>query len=178
MGIFLRALGASRWHIRSNQASLSRASIRSPICRAAPRSPQPAFPPQARSQCFAVYVRHDEKHECADLFDRVNRNDVWVGELRRHAGLAYEPLAPPRDLGELGRQQLDRDDALEAQVACAVHDRHPAPAQLALKRVAARNGGLEIEEQAVGRAPPRWTHAPYTSRPGHRRHSGRRFCRL
>ena len=57
------------------------------------RGRQRSSPPDTFSQCFAFDVGHGKEHERADLFDRMNRNNIRMGELRRGAGLVQKSLA-------------------------------------------------------------------------------------
>ena len=53
---------------------------------------------------------------------------------------------------ELGRQHLDRDGAVEPEIARAIDDRHPAAADLALELVLAAEGGDHSVVQRLGHA--------------------------
>ena len=103
----------------------------------------------ALRQRLAVDVRHDVEDETARLVDRVDRNDVRMGESRRGARLAHEPVAQLRVRGELGRQQLDRDGAIETHLAREIHHAHSAATELALERVSAGDGFLKREKECV-----------------------------
>jgi hypothetical protein len=46
----------------------------------------------------------------------------------------------------VGGEDLDGDVAVELHVACEVDDAHAAAAELALERVLAGQGGLQLEE--------------------------------
>ena len=63
------------------------------------------------------------------LADVVERADVGMIELRNHARLAVEALAKLSICGELGRERLDRDDAVESRVAGFVDLAHAARAR-------------------------------------------------
>ena len=76
----------------------------------------------------------------------MNRDDVRVREAGRHARLADEPLARIRRLREMGREDLDRNVAVELHVAREVDHPHAAATELARKRILAGQGGLQIEE--------------------------------
>ena len=91
-----------------------------------------ADPPGDR---LAVDVSHDEVDQPLSLADRVNRDDVRVGQLGGRLGLAGEPLADVLLEGELGWKNLDGHAALEPLVAGPVHHTHPAAADLALDGV-------------------------------------------
>ena len=53
-----------------------------------------------------------------------------------------------RGTGEVGRQDLDGDVAIELHVAREVDHPHAATAELALERVLTGQGGLQVEELA------------------------------
>ena len=75
-----------------------------------------------------------------------------VRELRRRLRLAGEARPDGLIVGELGRQNLDRDVALEPEVARAEDDGHPSAADLVLDPVLAaeRGGGALAEGIDVG----------------------------
>ena len=91
---------------------------------------------------LAVHVAHDEVDQAVALADRVDRDDVRMGELGGGLGLAGEALPDVLLEGELGGKHLDGDPALEPLVAGAVDDAHAAPPDLALDgiRVTQRRG--------------------------------------
>src|SRR5262249_23330554 len=100
----------------------------------------------ARAQRDAIYVGHDEEHELAQLFDRVDRNDVRMRQLRGGSCLAQEtfPEGP-----HLRWQELDCDHAVQPDLAGEIDDAHTAAAQLALQRVASRERALEGHKEFV-----------------------------
>ena len=49
----------------------------------------------------------------------------------------------------LGRQQLDRDQAIEVHLVREVHDAHATASELAVDRIATGYGGLERKENRV-----------------------------
>ena len=102
------------------------------------------------AQRLALDVAHDEEDEAAGLADAMDGDDVRVREAGRHAGLADEPLARRRGTGEVGREDLDGDVAIELHVAREVDDPHAATAELALDRVLTGQGGLQVEELGGG----------------------------
>jgi len=65
------------------------------------------------------------------------------------AGFAQEALAQCRLGSEVGRQQLEGDEAVEADFAGEVDDAHAAAAELVLDGVASREGGLQVEQRLV-----------------------------
>src|SRR5262249_1443630 len=80
---------------------------------------------QAFRERLALEVLHDEEV----LADAVERADVRMRELRNGPRLAREPFAELRIVRELGRQDLDGDEASQPRVARAVHLAHPAGAE-------------------------------------------------
>jgi hypothetical protein len=69
-----------------------------------------------------------------------------VREPRRRTDLAQEALAQLWLRGERGRQELDRDRALERDVAREVDYSHPAAAELPVYLVAACDRTLQCRE--------------------------------
>ena len=84
-----------------------------------------------------------------------------MGELRGDLDLAQEPLGPERR-GNLGAEHLEGDAALVAEVPGEVDRGHPAAAELALDRVAIRQGRLQAGE-----------HVRHVRPDGHRLHERR-----
>ena len=101
---------------------------------------------QPLAQRLAVDVAHDEEDEAIRLADAMNGDDVRVRESRGHARLAEESFARCRGAGEVRREHLDGHVAIELHVAREVDDAHAAAAELALERVLAGQGGLQVEE--------------------------------
>jgi hypothetical protein len=69
--------------------------------------------------------------ECAAasaLADVVHRDDVWVIEARRGLRLLLEAALRLR-VGQLDRQELDRDRAVQPRVGGAIDDAHAAAAE-------------------------------------------------
>ena len=96
-------------------------------------------------------VSHHEEHEAVGLLDRVDRNDVGVGEPGRGAGLAQEARAAVRHGGQRRREELDGHEPVEGEVARQEHDAHPAATEHALDGVAAGHGLLQRQEFRRGR---------------------------
>ena len=78
----------------------------------------------------------------------VHRADVRMADERRDVRFAAEAVARFRGLGELGRQQLDRDVAIEPQIARAV-DRRVLVAPQPLEQPVVRDGVARF--RGVGR---------------------------
>ena len=105
---------------------------------------------ESLAERLALHVAHDEEDEAARLADAMDRDDVRVREAGRRARLAQESLARLGGAREVRRQDLDGDVAIELHVAREVDDAHAAAAELALERVLAGQGGLQVEELGGG----------------------------
>ena len=108
-----------------------------------------SLPAQPFAEGFAGHIAHREEDELTDLFDRVNRHDVRVGQARRHARLAEETFASLGLGGLLGRQELERHRPVELDIARQEDDPHAATAELALERVASGDGRLQGDEEGI-----------------------------
>ena len=86
-------------------------------------------PRKARGQRLAVEMRHDEKADVVRFTDVVDRADVRMVERGDGAGLAFEPRARIGIGGDLGRQDFDRDRAVEPRIAGAIDLAHAARAE-------------------------------------------------
>ena len=80
-------------------------------------------------------LHHDERAALV-LLDVVDDADVRVVERGGEARLALEAREHGRIRRQRGRQELERDVAIEVQVVGAIHDSHPAGAELRLDPVA------------------------------------------
>ena len=85
---------------------------------------------EARGQRLAVEMRHDEVVRAVDVADVVDAADVRMVERGDGARLALEAGARIGIASDLGRQDLDRDRAIEARVAGSVDLAHAARADL------------------------------------------------
>ena len=100
---------------------------------------QRVFATHALGQRFAVHVLHDDVDERRivgstrrrDFAERVHGHDVRVAQARRHARFATETLAMLLGRRELVPQNLDRDQAMQRDVARKEHDAHSAASDLA-----------------------------------------------
>ncbi len=84
---------------------------------------------QALRECLALEILHDEIIQARFVAHVEQRTDVRVREARDGLRLALESLAQIGPLGEVGRQNLDRDDTLEPRVERLVHLAHAAGAE-------------------------------------------------
>ena len=94
--------------------------------------------------------------------DVVNGADVRVVEARRGAGLVDEPL-PGLGIGrESGRQELQGDPSVEAEVLGLVDDAHAAPAELADDAELPGDGlpGLDLSDRDPDRSGRIIPHVP------------------
>ena len=80
-------------------------------------------------QRLAFEQLHDRKRLIADECQLVNREDAGMRERRHRTRLALEAAAHVRIGGQMLREDLDRDVALESQVTRAVHLAHAAAAE-------------------------------------------------
>ena len=95
---------------------------------------QLAFPVEPRAQRFALDARHDEVGDALNLAGVEQWHDVRMIELRLERDLSHEPFdSEPAD--EFRVEHLDRDEAIEAEVARAVDDGRRAAPQFALEGV-------------------------------------------
>ena len=90
-----------------------------------------------RAQRLAIDHAHHDEDVLAFGVDRVDRDDVGMGQSCGNAGLAHEPIARRAVARQPRRQHLDRDRAVEPHVAREIDRGHPAASQFALERVAA-----------------------------------------
>ena len=87
-------------------------------------------PGDAMLQRRPVEELHDEERAAVLLADVVDGADVGVIQRRRGPRLAAESGQRLGIVGEVGRQELQRDEALQPRVLGFVHDAHAAAAQL------------------------------------------------
>ena len=93
---------------------------------------------------------HDEERAAVLLADIVNGADVGVIQRRRGACLAAESRQGLGIVGEVWRQELQRDEALQPGILGFVDDAHSAAAQL-LERC----GSARASDRSVDRRRPR-----------------------
>jgi len=72
-------------------------------------------------------------------------------ELRDGSGFAQEPLAAGHVVGEIGREDLDGDRAVQAPLAGQKHERHPAAPQRRLDVVRVGKGRADLVQRHAGR---------------------------
>ncbi len=101
---------------------------------------------QALAQALALDERHHVVKEAIGLARIDERQDVRVLELRGEADLAQKPLGAEHR-GELGPEHLEGDEPVVLEVCGEIDRGHPAAAELALDRVAAREGSPETFEE-------------------------------
>ena len=91
-------------------------------------------------QVGAVDEAHREVELAVDLAGVVDGDDVRVLERGRQPGLAQEALTERAIGGEVRGEQLQRDVAVEREIARAVDDAHPTTADDRLDPVAGELG--------------------------------------
>ena len=103
--------------------------------------------PEPVLQAFALITGHDDVEAAVlGLVDFVDCADVRMVEARRRPGLVDETLPGFGVRCQSGRQELEGDRPLEAEVLGLVDDAHAAPAELADDAVLAGHGlsGLDL----------------------------------
>ena len=107
---------------------------------------EPALALEQRAQVAALHVAHGDIELPVVLAGLVDGDDARVLQGGGEPGLLQEAAPEPLVLGELRRDQLQRDGALEAEVGRPVHHAHPAPAEERLHAIAReRRAGDEYE---------------------------------
>ena len=102
---------------------------------------------QHRLQIGAIDQPHINEQSPADFAVGVNRHHMRTVQSRSSVGLTPEPLLEDRVSGNLGRQNLDRDDPVDDGVVGTPHLAHPAsPEQL--------DQPVVSERLSLQRAPP------------------------
>jgi len=110
---------------------------------------------QPVTQRFTGDVGHDVVEAAGRLTGVEQRQDVGVSEPGGYPDFTQKSVGPERG-GQLGPHDLERDQAVMAQVAGQVDRRHAATPQLTLDEIAVGQGGAEAGCQiAVSRG-----HAP------------------
>ncbi len=104
---------------------------------------QAAAPLEPSADRFAVHVSHHEVDQPLALADRVDGDDVGMGEAGRGLGLAGEALADLLLECELRREDLDGDPTLQPIVGCTVHHAHAAAPDFTLDGVRVAEGVRE-----------------------------------
>lgn len=104
----------------------------------------------ARRETLALDERHGEGEHLGCVFHREHRDDVRVREARGRACLAEESRAQAGIDGELRRQDLQGDRAIELPVPREVHGPHAPPTEFPLDGVAVAKGGPQGFERRDG----------------------------
>lgn len=102
--------------------------------------PHSAVPVQLLRETFTPDKPHDHEHEPLGLFDRINRNDMRMGEGRCHLRFAQETRAHVAPEGELRWERLDGDRALESYVRSCIDNRHATAPEFVVDDVPAARG--------------------------------------
>ncbi len=113
-----------------------------------PRRPlgrQPALAPDEAADVVAGDVAHRDVRDPALVARVIDRDDVGVIDRRRDLRLAHEPVADRLVLEQPGRDDLQRDRAIERELRRPVDDAHAAAAGDRLDPVAGEDGaGFEL----------------------------------
>jgi hypothetical protein len=78
------------------------------------------------SQRFTLHQLENEYEPSIQFFDPMKRRDIGMVQGGEHLRFAQQAGAAPRVSGKRIRQHLERDQAAEADVACAIHLSHAA----------------------------------------------------
>ena len=73
-----------------------------------------------------VHQLHRQEADAVGVFGGEDGDDVRVVERSDRAGLAIEAFETARFVGDIGRQDLQRDLAAEPRIASAIHLAHSA----------------------------------------------------
>lgn len=82
---------------------------------------------QPLAKRLALDIAHHAERDTARFADAMDRDDVWVREASRRARLLHKALTRLGVVGKVGRQDIDRDVAIQVHIARKVDDSHPAP---------------------------------------------------
>jgi hypothetical protein len=91
---------------------------------------------QERLQVAVLDVPHRDEDQTVGLACGIDRNDVRMVEAGRQLGLGQQALPETRVFCELGREQLERNLALQPQILGQIDDPHTAAAEDVLDPVA------------------------------------------
>ena len=107
---------------------------------------------EARGQRLALEMRHDQVVRAIDAADVVDAADVGMVQRGDRPGLALEACPRIGIAGDVARQDLDGDRAIEARVAGLVDLAHPAGAERRGDLIRAEPGawGSAIVESVCG----------------------------
>ncbi len=101
------------------------------------------------AQRLAFDVLHDDEVRAVLLTPVVDADDVGMVEGRRAVRLATEAFDEARVAGELGEQDLHRDEPVEDLVAGEVDVGHPAPGDGPFDRVTVREGVFDRRHRRI-----------------------------
>jgi hypothetical protein len=121
----------------------------------------PARPaPQEGRDALTLDEGHDEVDDAVALVDGEDRDDARVVELCRGLCLAEKSLTHLGIEGELRREHLHGNAAVQAAVEGAVDDRHAAAPKLGLDEVPIADRARDAIAQMVGHPGPSDDRAP------------------
>ena len=103
------------------------------------------FSAQALAQRLALHVWHDVVREAVSLARVVKRDDVRVGQGGGDFDLPQETVGA-HSRGELRMKDFDCYGSTVLEILREINDGHPPAAELALDRVAPRQGGLKASQ--------------------------------
>ncbi len=94
---------------------------------------------------LALHVGHDVVEQPGGGTGIMERENVGMTERGGDVDFAEKPLGAERGR-QLRTQDLERDPPVVLEVLGQIDRCHPAPAELALDRVAVREGGADLDE--------------------------------
>ena len=97
---------------------------------------------EAGAERLSVDIRHRVPQLAGRLSGVQERDDTPVDQPRGHANLSVESVGGDGAV-KFGSQNLECHPAFVRHVACHIHDRHPARADLAFDRVSAGESGFQ-----------------------------------
>jgi hypothetical protein len=95
-------------------------------------------------------LHHEVRRAVVQLADRVDRDDVRVGERGDGLRFALEPRARVRARGEVPRENLYGNEALESRLAREKHPRHAARTDFAYQLEARRERAAQTLLELIG----------------------------
>ena len=108
-----------------------------------------ALTPEPVAQGFALDQFHGDVTPAVAFIGRIDLDDVGMVELSCGNGFAVKTRGVFGIGGEIGRQEFERDSALERQIAGHIHSAEPAFADASDDLVAGESLALEVRFTAI-----------------------------
>jgi hypothetical protein len=100
---------------------------------------------KASGERLAVVIRHRDERLAGVIADFVDRGDVRVIERAGRTGLPQQAGSGVRMTGGVGRQELERDPAVEVRILGQIDRAHPAGADVAKDPVVGDGGADHLD---------------------------------